>query len=282
MAFIEYQLELMVQRVADFQRHQHAIWNSALSFDERVRDLPLYALEFNNFDRDSSKHGPTVAHYAPSRQEMIALSQIISENVEAKLQVLDVGCGNGFIGSLLAREGIPVIGIDNLSWALPQIHHLFDEQVYESRIPVSLEEYGDDFNVAFCSWMIPNANLTKQIVAKQPELIIHTYSAHTQPDESPQTGCEEAYRCPKDYWVLGAWATQTPANFFADVEPRFSRKSATIRITEIWCHRDIHTAKFFAPEHCNNEYSWDIEREFINMIRRTRNMDACQIRVIPD
>jgi SAM-dependent methyltransferase len=168
-------LDLMVQRVVACQQHQHAVWNEGLSFDERISNLPLYALELNNCDRDPKKHGLTIAHYAPAKQEMIALTRIF-ESSGSKLRILDVGCGNGFIGSLLAREGLPVIGIDDFSWSPPQIPYLFDERVYEHRAPVSLEKFEDDFNVAFCSWMVPNVNLTPLIVSKRPEFIVHVYS----------------------------------------------------------------------------------------------------------
>ena len=103
----------MIVRISEFQHRLHPAWNEGLPFSRRIADLPLYALEFNNPDRKESD-GPTIAHYAPSRSEIATIAALCLQ-LGSQTTLLDVGCGNGFIGSLIASEGLRTVGIDDWS-----------------------------------------------------------------------------------------------------------------------------------------------------------------------
>ena len=100
----------MFTRIVAVQQKEHACWNPALPFAERIKGLPLYSLIFSNPDRNAATTGPTIAHYYPLRSEMRKIAHS-ARQVATQPVVCDLNCGNGFIGSLMAREGVSVIGV---------------------------------------------------------------------------------------------------------------------------------------------------------------------------
>jgi SAM-dependent methyltransferase len=270
-------LKAMLSRIEAFQEHIHPVWDANAPFDTRIAGLPLYALTFNNYDRVDSLHGPTIAHYAPARSELRALARTI-QSLDPQAAVLDIGCGNGFVGSLLAREGARVIGIDDLSWKLPQIPHFYDPICYKLRTPKSLSTYEGNVDVAFCSWMVPDANLTKEIVEREPSLIIHVYSPHDEDGGRRETGCTEAFVCPERYSVLGGWAVFTPGSFFSDLDEVYSSKPDKIRLVEIWCFSEQLRRVRFTPPEQGTSYDWDLERGILNDVRAERGLPLYAIR----
>jgi SAM-dependent methyltransferase len=267
----------MKQSAGMFQAHRHTAWDESVSFGDRISDLPLYALEFNNPDRDGDRQGPTVAHYSPARREIVALAKLcraLGQNVA----VLDVGCGNGFIGSLLAREGVRVIGIDDDSWKPPQIATFFDADTYERRAPCSLGQFAEPFDVALCSWMVPGTNLTRAILTRRPSLVIHVYSSDRHEDGSITTGSAEAYDCPPDYAPIGRWTVVTPHNFFAKLGFPTGTPRKT-RLVEAWRRQDVQDLELKPPELLSEEYSWQIERDRLNEICRRLGTESYEVPV---
>ena len=117
--------EELFNRIFSFQEKKHPAWDVNHPFAERIRDLSLHNLIFSNPDRDPQKFGPTVAHYYPLREENRALAHYI-RHVSQSPVVLDLHGRNGFIGSLLAREGIKVIGLRDPSEKPNQISDFYD------------------------------------------------------------------------------------------------------------------------------------------------------------
>jgi len=95
----------LFNRIFAFQEKTHSAWDSSQPFSERIKGLPLHNLIFSNPDRDPETSGPTVAHYYPLREENKALVYY-AKHVADNPTILDVHARNGFVGSLLAREGI--------------------------------------------------------------------------------------------------------------------------------------------------------------------------------
>lgn len=266
----------MRDRVALFQQHCHPVWNSNAPFDSRITRLPLYALEFNNYDRDKQRNGPTIAHYSPARRELVAIASMC-QSLGPDVTVLDIGCGNGFIGSLLAREAVRVIGIDDLSWKPPQIRELYDSNAYELRVPCSLSDFRDTFQVALCSWMVPDANLTTEILARGPALVIHIFSLDCSADGLAITGSNEAYRCQSPYVVLGRWGVVTPGDYFAALDCSFSANNRKLRVVEVWKRKDAPDVSFPELNVVDEEYDWELERFRLNRIRVARGLEPYEI-----
>ena len=102
---MEFFSEDMFNRIIEFQERLHPAWNSALPFAERIKGLPLHALVFSNPDRDPAKCGPTIAPFYPLRGEIRQMVHCARQVADVPI-VCDLHAGNGFIGSLLAREGV--------------------------------------------------------------------------------------------------------------------------------------------------------------------------------
>jgi hypothetical protein len=273
-------LQQMIKRISAFQRRLHPAWNEGLEFSQRIADLPLYALEFNNCDRRESD-GPTIAHYAPSRSEIATISRLCSQLGLSQPTLLDVGCGNGFIGSLIAREGLRTVGIDDWSWPRPQIQAFYDPKCYELRAPCELSLFADHFDVAICSWMLPNANLTGEIVRLKPALLIHVWSPDRSADGNPTTGCTGAYKLPVGYRHLAAWAATTPPDYFHALDPRLTGNGTQIRLVEIWRREDVPTLSFAGLVSVDDEYPWQQDRAMLNAVRKSRGLPATELSIIP-
>lgn len=93
----------MFNRIIDFQEKEHHAWNTNLSFNARIKGLPLHNLIFSNPDRNPATHGSTVAAFFPLREEMQKIAFYVRQLAD-KPVVCDIYPGNGFIGSLLGRE----------------------------------------------------------------------------------------------------------------------------------------------------------------------------------
>ncbi|MFP5345288.1 MAG: hypothetical protein ACLGGU_06655, partial [Gammaproteobacteria bacterium] len=183
----------MFNRIFAFQQKLHPAWNEALSFDERTQDLPLHYLVFSNPDRDPKLFGSTIAPYYPLRGEMRTLAHYIKQVAQNPV-VCDLHPGNGFTGSLLAREGVKVIGVRDAQAKPNQIKDFYDGARYEMR-EARIEQIGFAFDVAFSSWMPAGANLTPQILRYTPKLIIFIHTDHVDATTHiPQTGTPEAFR----------------------------------------------------------------------------------------
>ena len=109
-----------------FQEKKHPAWDPSQPFAERIRNLSLHNLIFSNPDRDPEKFGPTIAHFYPLREENKALVYYAKHAAENPL-ILDVHARNGFIGSLLAREGVKVIGLRDPNEKPNQIPDFYDQ-----------------------------------------------------------------------------------------------------------------------------------------------------------
>ena len=268
----------MVNRIIAFQNHKHPAWDDSIPFRLRIERLPLYTLEFNNPDRNCLEFGPTISHYAPRKTELRAIA-LMCKSVGHDPQILDIGCGNGFLGSLLAGEGVRVTGIDDLSWRPPQISRFYDREIYEFITPLSFDNYKKDFDVAFCSWMVPGTNLTNEFSAslRNPSLIIHIFSKHVQNDGRQETGLKEGFICPSGYHVVGEWKSETPGDFFSGICPRLGSKPRKVRYVEIWRRKDIGPIEFMHPLQFDDNYYWDIEREELNRIRQNMGFKTFSI-----
>lgn len=270
----------MLEQIDEFQYRRHLAWNERAPFGERIERLPLYFLEFNNHDRDKSRHGPTIAHYSPARRELRALARFCQSLVPHPT-VLDVGCGNGFIGSLLAREGVRVIGIDDYSWPPPQIGRFSDADRYELHAPCSLADYTAGYDIALCSWMVPGGNLTEAILANYPSAVIHIFSTDRYRDGKLITGTEAAYRCPEDYKVAGGWDVSMPADYFAAIVPELMRMHnlPKKRSVEVWVRKDLSGVPLEMPQPLMDEYAWQKERDVLNQIRQRMGLATYKVPV---
>jgi hypothetical protein len=125
--------EDMFNRIIAFQEKEHPAWDNSLTFEERIKGLPLHNLIFSNPDRDPAVYGPTVAPYFPLREEIQKIAHYtkqVSQAGSTNPEMCDLYPGNGFIGSLIGREGIHVTGIKRISDKPNQIESFADTHCY--------------------------------------------------------------------------------------------------------------------------------------------------------
>lgn len=253
--------EGLFDRIFGFQEKKHPAWDASKPFDERIKDLALHNLMFSNPDRDPEKFGPTIAHYYPLREENKAFAYY-AKHVSDNPTVLDVHGRNGFIGSLLAREGLNVIGLRDPDEKPNQIADFFDAEAYELRTG-KLSDIDFPVDVAFSAWMPSGENHTTEILKLKPKMIIFVFTEHVnEHSKNWQTGCEEAYNnLPANYRIVDEWSIGRPENMLQEAWPDLSPSIEEIRHVRIFADESVGEIPRYAPEEMATPYDWEAELE---------------------
>jgi 2-polyprenyl-3-methyl-5-hydroxy-6-metoxy-1,4-benzoquinol methylase len=263
--------EDMFNRIFEFQQKLHPAWNAALPFDQRIKNLPLHNLVFSNPDRDPAQFGPTITTYYPLRAEMQKIAAY-ARAVAPMPHVCDLHGGNGFIGSLLAREGVQVTGMRDPDAKPHQIAEMHDPTGYQIRSgKVSDIDFG--FDVAFSSWMPAGVNLTPEIVRHTPKLIVYIHTDHVNAETGvAQTGTPEAYTdLPARYKLIDQWSVTRPADMFYEVWPDLSRCIEETRQVKIYADEPWHDLAPVTP-HDTAVYDWEKELEIIQLALEAKSL----------
>lgn len=249
--------EDMMNRIIAFQSKEHAAWNPNLSFEHRIKELTLHDLVFSHPQRDPQQTGPTIAHFYPRRDEMRRIAAY-ARGVAASPVVCDLHARNGFIGSLLAREGVRVIGLRDPQSKPNQIESFFDPAHYELR-DGTLHDSNMDFDVAFSAWMPSGENITPTIAQRHPKLIIFVYTEHLDAVTLiPQTGTPEAFtQLPAHYKLIDEWRETRPENLLNEVWPDLTGNIAETRITRVYADTPWHDLKLPVATVPQAHYDWE-------------------------
>ena len=251
----------MFNRIISFQEKDHPAWNSQFDFSSRIKGLPLHNLIFSNPDRDPNAYGPTVAPYYPLREEMLKLAHYANQLNEHPL-VLDWYPGNGFIGSLLARENLKVLGIkDNI--AKPnQIEFFYDELCYNfCNGPIPSHS-----DMVFASWIPSNLDPTPSILELKPKLIVYVFTEHLDPQSNlRQTGTDDMFDSLQDrYRLLDSWSVTRPKNLLHEIWPDMTPNIEETRFTRVYIDTSIAT-DVIIPFNYNvtgEVYDWEKDLKF--------------------
>ncbi|WP_455221922.1 hypothetical protein [Kaarinaea lacus] len=246
----------MFNRIIAFQEKDHPAWNDTLDFTTRIKDLPLHNLIFSNPDRDPVKYGPTIAAYYPLREEMQKLAAY-ARKVSVNPLVYDWYPGNGFIGSLLAREALSVTGIQDNNIKDNQITSFFDKDVYQF---IQRNNIAASCDVVLASWMPSQVNPTPDIMALRPKLIVYVYTEHM--DESNgqrQTGTDDMFDALSDnYRLLDSWTVHRPKNLLHEIWPDMTPSIEEMRITRVYVANDVPIEKLHSIE-SKPPYDWEAD-----------------------
>lgn len=249
----------MFNRIVALQEHDHPAWNSALTFAERIQGLPLHALVFSNPDRDPAVNAHTIAPFYPMREEMRQLAHCAKQVAEQPV-VCDFHSRNGFLGSLLGREGIKVVGLEDPADKPNQIADLSDSEVFQ-RSQVNYQQVDFPFDVALSVWMPAGINRTPDIVRYRPKLIVYIYTDHL--DESsnqPQTGTHEAYReLPEHYHLIAEWSITRPKDLFHENWPELTPSFEETRHVRIFADEPYRDINIGASLDKAEPYGWENE-----------------------
>jgi hypothetical protein len=260
--------EEMFNRIIAFQERQHPAWNEALSFDERIKGLPLHYLVFSNPDRDPAKMGPTVSHVIPLRDEMRRIAAYARQVAQDPV-VCDLHAGNGFVGSLLAREGLQVIGVRDPTAKPNQIRDFYDRDRYQLR-EQAIESIDFPFDVAFSCWMPAGTNNTPQIVKHQPKLIVFIHTKHVAEESGePQTGVPEAFtELPERYQLIHEWGMTRPKDLFHDIWPDLTPSIEETRYVKVYADEGYYDIEVEDDQPAAEPYDWEQELEMALLARQ--------------
>jgi hypothetical protein len=246
----------MFNRIIAFQEKHHPAWNETLEFSARIQGLPLHNLIFSNPDRDPKWFGPTVAPYYPLRKEMQKLAAYANQ-VCANPIVYDWFPGNGFIGSLLAREGLQVTGIKDNNVKHNQIKSFFDRACYQF---CTRGRIGKSCDLALASWIPSQVNPTPEILQLRPKLIAYVYTEHVDAANGHrQTGTDDMFAAlDRDYHMLDSWTVHRPQNLLHAIWPDMTPNIEETRITRVYGANNIPLEKIRSVEN-KAPYDWEAE-----------------------
>lgn len=247
----------MMNRLFAFQEKKHAAWDPSAPFEERIAGLPLHYLVFSNPDRDPAKFGPTVAPFYPLREELRVFAHC-ARQVAKDPVVLDVNPGNGFIGTLLAREGVSVIGSRDPAAKRNQIENFYDPAFYNMR-EIALDQVDFNFDVAFCAWMPSGVNQTPLLVKHKPKLIIYVYTDHADDKGTRVNGTNDAFtNLPANYSMVAEWDITRPKDLFREVWPDLTGSPEEMRITKIFADEPYQNIDISSIQRAT-PYPWEEE-----------------------
>jgi len=248
----------MFNGIIGFQEKDHPAWNSELNFQERIKSIPLHYLMFSNADRDPNTHGPTIAHYYPLKFEMETLAEYIKQ-VGTDPVVYDVHARNGFIGSLLAQENVKVVGLQNPDEKPNQIESFQDETKYEMKSG-TLGSVDDDVDVVFSSWMPNGMNITSDIIAKNPKLVIFIFTEHINEfSKERQTGTDKSFgeELPAQYKLVDEWSVTRPKDLLHEIWPDLTGNLEETRLVRIYANEGFHDIHSDLREENSEGYDWE-------------------------
>lgn len=256
----------MFNRIVSFQEKEHAAWRTDAAFAERIAGLPLHYLIFSNADRNPATHGPTVAHYYPLRREMQTIAAY-ARAVAARPVLCDLHARNGFIGSLLAREGVKVIGLRDPGHKPNQIIDFHDTDAYELRAG-TIENVDFAFDVAYSSWMPAGVDITQALLPHRPKLIVYVYTEHRDTATGMrQTGCDGAFgeRLPSHYKCIAEWSVERPENLLREVWPDLTGNIEETRLVRIYADEGYHDITIDAACVHGEPYDWERDLEMAQL-----------------
>lgn len=263
--------EDMFNRIIAFQEKEHPAWIEPLAFEERIKDLPLHYLIFSNGDRDPEHYAATVSPYYPLHHEILTLVHYMRQ-VSLQPDVLDLHGGNGFFGSLIAREGIQVTGLREADLKPNQIENFFDPERY-TLIQGTPGNLAPDYDVIVSNWMPSNRNYTPTIVALKPKMIIYIYTEHT--DEITgfrQTGTDEAFEPGSPYKLVDEWSVERPQNLLKDIWPDLTGNIQETRRVRVFVHEDYSMIKKYRHNGSTEPYDWEKELEMALLAHKAKDM----------
>lgn len=247
----------LMNRLFAFQERKHPAWDEKAPFEQRIAGIPLHYLVFSNPDRDPAKFGPTVAPFYPLRDELRVFAHC-ARQVAKDPVVLDVNPGNGFIGTLLAREGLTVIGSRDPAQKRNQIENFYDPTFYDMR-EIAPQQVDFPFDVAFCAWMPAGVNQTPLLTKHKPKLIIYIYTEHADDNGQPMTGTPEAFtNLPDNYSMIAEWDITRPKDLFREVWPDLTGSPEEVRVTKIFADEPYRNIDVTSIQRAT-PYSWEEE-----------------------
>src|SRR5688572_15954862 len=100
------ELDDVIRNSKAFLEGKHPACDRSLPFAERIASLPLFAFDCIPAVRYTGgrQRVTAISWHTPMGSEMAAIGRLVKQ-LGPEPTLLDVGCANGFLSTLLAREG---------------------------------------------------------------------------------------------------------------------------------------------------------------------------------
>ena len=245
----------MFNYIIDFQEKKHPAWNESLSFDEGIKTLPLHYLIFSNADRDPKQFGPTISPFYPLREEVVKISHYIKQ-LSDNATLCDYFSNNGFVGSLIAREGVNTTCIQQGNKLPNQIGKFHDDSVYQFA-DNSVDQ--KSFDAVIATWPESEENPTPAIMAMQPKLIIYIYTEHKNEETNKrQCGTEDMFDLlTTDYELFDNWTVTRQKDLLHEIWPDMTPNIEEHRLVRIYAKKDILPLKPATIPDNLTPYDWE-------------------------
>lgn len=187
--------------------------------------------------------------------------------------VCDLRCGNGFIGSLLANEGVRVTGVREPTAKLNQIPDFYDSLRYEMRtLPITDIDFA--FDVAFSSWMPSEINDTPHILQHSPKLIVYIHTDHVDGSSGRrQTGTAEAFvDLPGRYKLIDQWSVMRAQDMLHEVWPELPPSIEETRHVKVYADTPFHGINLLGYAETAKGYDWENELEMTLLALEAKGM----------
>ncbi|MGD8569401.1 MAG: hypothetical protein PVJ39_15050, partial [Gammaproteobacteria bacterium] len=171
--------------------------------------------------------------------------------------------GNGFIGSLLGREGLSVTGIADNTPKPNQIASFYDPDYYRFQNRGDLSSSCD---LVLASWVPSQVNPTPDILTLDPRLIAYIYTEHVNADNGQrQTGTDDMFDDLKGRYVLvDSWTVTRPKDLLHEIWPDMTPNIEETRITKVYAAADLTVEKI--PSVTDSEsYDWEKELQMATL-----------------
>jgi hypothetical protein len=170
--------------------------------------------------------------------------------------VCDLFPGNGFIGSLLAREGVNTVGLRHPELKPNQIESFHDKECFSySDQALSVQH----FDAVLVSWPPSGVNPSPLLAELNTKLLMYIYTDHVD-DASGlrQTGTTDLLDAlQEDYREIDAWQVQRPKDLLHEIWPDMTPSIEEIRQVRVFAHSSLPTLE---PAHSlppTQPYDWE-------------------------
>lgn len=260
--------EDMFNRIIAFQEKEHPAWNPELSFAQRISGLPLHNLIFSNPDRDPNKFGPTVAAYYPLREEIQKIADYI-KRVSDRPLLCDLFPGNGFIGSLIGREGVEVIGLRQPEVKPNQITAFHDDAcfTYSEHLPGQLK-----CDAVLASWPPSGVNPGSLFLDCKPKMAVYIFTDHIDPSSGlRQTGSDDMMaELAEHYREIDTWTVERPQDLLHDIWPDMTPSIEEIRQVHIFQHNSLAPLPPLEKLPPSQPYDWEKDLNMALLARQAK------------
>ncbi|MDH5259701.1 MAG: hypothetical protein OEX07_16930, partial [Gammaproteobacteria bacterium] len=130
-----------------------------------------------------------------------------------------------------------------------------------------------NIDVVFSSWMPTGKNITNDIVAKNPKLVIYIFTEHVNEFSGErQTGTNESFgeQLPDQYKLLEEWSVTRPQDLLHEIWPDLTGNLEETRLVRIYANEGYHDIHSALKEENTKGYDWEQDLQMAETALRAK------------